>query len=72
MTWMTRAALQELDEKYGEAEALLSSVGTEANIVTVEPPMMTASGYEPILTATSEVTVPSEFTSIEGCRAHVQ
>ena len=53
-------------------EALLSSVGTEANIITVEPPMMTASGYEPILTATSEVTVPSEFTSIEGCKAHVQ
>ena len=72
MTWMTRAALKELDERYSEAEALLSSVGAEANIITVEPPRMAVGGYEPELTATSEVTVPSEFTTIEGCRAHVQ
>ena len=53
MTWMTKAVLQELDERYFEAESLLSSVGAEANIITVEPPRMAVSGYEPELIATS-------------------
>ena len=72
MTWMVLEALQEAGESDGEAGPLFSSSEAGSRIVTVEPPRPVARGCAPRPVTIPEVTIPSELTMVEGCRAHVQ
>ena len=72
MTWMVQEDLQEAGEGDGKAGPLLSSSEAGSRIITVEPPRLVASGCAPRPVTIPEVTVPSELTMVEGCRAHVQ
>ena len=56
MTWMVLEALQEAGSR----------------IITVELPRPVASGCALRPVTIPEVTVLSELTMVEGCRAHVQ